>query len=1111
MRLGLLLFGAFQMTWDDEAITLSAGAARGLLAYLALEADRPHRRELVAALLWPDLPQTAAYANLRQTLARVRKVLPNTSDALAFLEITPQTLQLKSATVAIDVARFEELLAACAAHSHPDLVDCSTCAERLTEAVALYRGELLHGLFLPQPFEEWLLLKREQFQRQALGALNTLAEHHLRAGRFAAAADAARRQLALNPWHEAAHRQLMRALAEGGDRAAALAAFEHCHQVLQNELGIEPDAETLALAAQIRTAEATAQSTRPTLPTPITALIGREEELAQLGRLLQSGDARLVTIVGVGGVGKTRLALAGASALGDVFADGIGWVPLAGITAAALPLQHDALATAVRVAIGQSFGGQGTPLDDLCDYLRERTMLLVLDNCEHLPGVAPFVRQLLEAAPRLRVLATSRVMLDIVGEMPLRLDGLPVPERGADDPASYAGMRLFLERARQQVRDFDESEANLKAVAQLCRLLDGLPLGIELATRWVRHYTCDEIVAEIQADLDFLTVQSGDVPERQRGLRAAFDYSWRLLAPAERLALARLSMFRGVFDRAAAQAVATTRVTTLATLVDASLLRHVGVGRYGFHELVRQFAAARLAESGEMETLAERHAAYYLELMAQQEAALYGAAPQMGATAIRNTADNMRQSWDWAVTHGAWDRVAQALPALRRYALLDGLFYEYASRVAAAIDQLNIQQTSDEVAPKQGALLSRLLSTKAFFLERQEARSAAAAVAREAIARAAAAHDAIGEAYAYLQLSTATVPYIAALAPREMLPAISWLEQAIVLCRTGQDSTPREYRYATEVEAECLLKLSTIRIELREYAAACALAEQALSLVQQSGDRMQEARALSFSAMALENAGRYEAAYERRIAMLSLARANGSRHQEQLALNNLSCTLIYLGDYRSALEHARASLRISGEWMQNPYENADDYHTFSWAACRAGETEIALEVARQALVFAQDTGIPQNQTLPLLALGDALHDLYRYDEAYAAYAAALALGREREMPPLIAVALAGIARCRLAQGALAEAQEAVNEMLRGPDILTLGSLWEPLRIAETCYRVLQANDDPRATELLRAAAALLNQLASQITDHARRRVFREDVAAHRAILEALLPHPLFFQ
>jgi tetratricopeptide (TPR) repeat protein len=255
--------------------------------------------------------------------------------------------------------------------------------------------------------------------------------------------------------------------------------------------------------------------------------------------------------------------------------------------------------------------------------------------------------------------------------------------------------------------------------------------------------------------------------------------------------------------------------------------------------------------------------------------------------------------------------------------------------------------------------------------------------------------------------------------------------------------------------------------------------------------------------MALENAGHYEAAYARRILMLELARTNGSRPEEHRALNNLSCTLIYLGDYRAALEYAQAAIGVLGEWMRNPYENADSYHTLSWAACRAGEYAIALEMAQQSLVFAQAANAPQYQTLPLLALGDAFSALERHDQSCAAYAMALEIGREQQMPPLVAVALAGIARCRLAEGALAEAQVAIDEVLRGPDVLTLGSLWEPLRVAETCYRVLHLSGDPRADTVLRSAAALLEQQADAIADRARRRMFREQVTAHRAILEAM--------
>lgn len=1100
----LRLLGTFELDCAGAPVTrFHSDKVRALLAYLAAESNRSHARPLLAALLWPEQPDQLALRNLSQTLVRLREVLGHADPAP--LLITWQAIQWLPDAATVDVAEFAQLARA-------------SGTEDLAHAATLYRGEFFAGFSLPgcEAFEEWLLLMREQFQQQALAVLHSLAEHQLAGRRWAEAAATARRQLELDRWREDAYRQLMRALIAAGDRPAALAAYAHCEQVLQDDLGIIPDAATRALAGQIHSGtnaelrvldsqpSAHSAQTRPAIPIPLNALVGREAELAEIDGLLRNDRARLVTIVGAGGAGKTRLALAAAAALRDAYADGVGWASLASVTAAEPAFQQDALVAAVGTALGRTFGSRNTSFYELREYLSERAMLLVLDNCEHLAMAAPFARQLLEAVPQLQVLATSRVLLDVAEELPLRLEGLLVPDHGTDDPASYPAVRLFLERARRHMRGFDQTRASLEAVVRLCSLLDGLPLGIELAARWVGHYTCEEIAAEIQADLDFLSTQSPDVPERQRSLRAVFDYSWRLLAPAERLAVAQLSVFRGVFDRAAAQAIAATRATTLAALVDASLLRHVSVGRYSFHELVRQFAAARLAESGEAGILAERHAIYYLNLLAQQDNRLHGNTPHVGMQIIHDAVDNLRQAWDWAVAQGAWELLAASLPALRQYVRIDGLFYEYVSRIAATAQQLEATIGEGERSLQQVALLGRLRGTEACLLQHQEARTAAAAAAQQAIAHAAAAGDAVGEAYGYLQLSSAMVPYIAALAPQETLEAIAWLERAIRLCHSVHDPASPEPQFVAEVEADCLLRMSAIRIELRDYAVACMLAKQALDLAQLNGDRMQEIRALNFYAAALENAGRYETAYQQRKAMLELARTNSTRPQEHVALNNLSCTLIYLGDYASALEYAQAAVSVLGERMRNPYENADFYHTLSWAACRAGQAEVALEAARQALAFAQAAGAPQNQTLPLLALGDALHDLDRYDESSSAYTAALRLGREYQMSPLVTVALAGVARCHLARAGAADALAAVDEILRGQDMLALGSLWEPLRVAETCYRVLRASGDPRANEVLRSSSAQLEQQAAAISDRARRRMFREQVVAHQMILDAVV-------
>lgn len=257
MRLFLSFLGPFQVMLEDQPATFATDRARALLAYLAVEADRPHRRETLAALLWPDRPEATARRSLSQALVRLRRAIHDYHASPPFLLITGKTIQFNAAAAELDVACFESLLAAYANHPHSSLAGCLPCLERLEGAAGLYRGEFLQGLFLAdsQLFEEWALFKREQLHRQALDALHTLALHYEDQTEYEKAQRYAERQLALEPWREKAHRQLMRALALNGGRGAALAQYRTCCRVLADELGVEPAPETTALYERIRRGE----------------------------------------------------------------------------------------------------------------------------------------------------------------------------------------------------------------------------------------------------------------------------------------------------------------------------------------------------------------------------------------------------------------------------------------------------------------------------------------------------------------------------------------------------------------------------------------------------------------------------------------------------------------------------------------------------------------------------------------------------------------------------------------------------------------------------------------------------------------------------------------
>ncbi|MHB8625810.1 MAG: ATP-binding protein [Aggregatilineales bacterium] len=351
------------------------------------------------------------------------------------------------------------------------------------------------------------------------------------------------------------------------------------------------------------------------LPHQPTPFIGRTTELAAIARRLEDPACRLLTVVGPGGIGKTRLALQAAKQQFAAFAQGVYFVSLAPLNA------PEAVVSTIAEAIRFSFYPGGEPRQQLLDFLRARQLLLVLDNFEHLLTAASLVVDILEAAPRVRILVTSRERLNIQAETVFSLGGMAYPpQEFAAEAAEYGAVKLFLQSAAQVQPDFPLTIGNLEGIANICRQVQGMPLGILLAAAWVGVLSVQEIGQEIQKSLNFLKTEQRDLPERQRSLQAAFDHSWRLLAEEERTAFKRLSVFRGGFTREAAQQVADASLKSLMNLVNKSLLRRdATTGRYEIHELLRQFGEAQLNRSPqEREHAHQLHCEFYVDYMQQQ-------------------------------------------------------------------------------------------------------------------------------------------------------------------------------------------------------------------------------------------------------------------------------------------------------------------------------------------------------------------------------------------------------------------------------------------------------------------------------------------------------------
>jgi predicted ATPase/DNA-binding SARP family transcriptional activator len=728
-QLRVRVLGTTELAVDGRPLAgLASAKATALLVYLVVTGTAQSRSAL-AGLLWSDLPEATARANLRLALTKLRRALP------AQLLVTRQTVALDPARpVWADAVEVERLAA-----GQPE-------GEELLAAARLCRGEFLRGFEAPgaELFDEWVLGRRAASLGDQLALLERAVQDARDRRDPAAGVEVARRMLELEPLHEEAHRALMWFLATGGQRGAALAQFDTCRYLLREELGQEPSAATATLRDEIaqtgeftrlphevaspagpvgnqpsptRGAGAVDNQPSPTrgwvtlpagapdtggsgsgasgsgasgsgasgsgasgVPGALTSLVGREEDLARLEVLLDDPACRLVTLVGPGGIGKTRLALEVGAAREGRHRDGVVTVSFAGASPARPEEAADLVVTSLAASLGVSLAVPRDPLEVLADALAGRQLLLVLDNLEQLRDAAGVLAGLLARAPGVQVLGTSRRRLGLGTEWLVEVPGLPYPPAGADaEAAGYPAVRLFEDRARLLRPGFGPA-ADLAAVGRVCRLVDGVPLAIELAARWVRSASPAAIADRLAAGTELLETTAADVEPRHRSIRSVIDWSWELLGDGERQALGRLSVLRGGFDLDAAAAVAGAGLPLLAGLVDHSLVEVGEDGRYGMHELLRQYAAQRLAaDPGEQAEVRRRHAIYFSGLLPGP-----AGPPEPGAE-LDADVENLRAATDWLVEHGDPADLDRHLTALWQLYRRRGWFREAQAVLGAAL------------------------------------------------------------------------------------------------------------------------------------------------------------------------------------------------------------------------------------------------------------------------------------------------------------------------------------------------------------------------------------------------------------------------------------------
>ncbi len=601
IRLSISLLGSFEVHLDEENITPSfrTKKERALFAYLAAEANKPHAREVVAELFWPDRPEGYARTNLRQALTGIRRALGSQNTTPNYLKISDDFIQLlANNTVSIDVVEFDRLISFTSAHKHTDIHACETCAGKLEIAVESYQGEFLEEFLLADSFEfqEWIIFQREHHFRQLLTALKNLIEYYARKRDFKTAQKYAWRQVQVAPLEETAHQQLMLMLAMDGRRSAALEQYQNCRTILAKELGIDPDLETTALYEKIKaglvvdTQQPIVREALTNLPAQFATFVGRNDELAWFDDCMPNRICRLMTITGMAGVGKTRLAIQVGRRFLNNFSDGVWFVPLDAI------YSSDLLAPAILNALGVELQANH-PAKTLMETLRPLKALLIMDNFENLTDGTELLLEILQQAPNIKILVTSQHRLISQAAFLLELRGLPYPAKDErENLLEYAAIELFLARASRANPEVNLSSDDIASVIDICSIVDGLPLGIELAAANLRHFSCRQIANELRQKTDILSTTMIDLPERHRSLRAAFDQSWVLLSLAEKDAYRRLSVFQGEFSLDLASATTGASLSTITSLADRSLIQMSASGRYIIQPLLKQYASEKLAE-----------------------------------------------------------------------------------------------------------------------------------------------------------------------------------------------------------------------------------------------------------------------------------------------------------------------------------------------------------------------------------------------------------------------------------------------------------------------------------------------------------------------------------
>ncbi|MBP7998286.1 MAG: tetratricopeptide repeat protein [Chloroflexi bacterium] len=1109
-NLEIKLLGGFAAASPSGPLTFRSDKVRGLLAYLLAYPNEPIARDTLAGLFFPEQDRRRGRKNINLLLTRLRQSLAPIQDLrpsapLLFTDLNWVQLIWDGPDLHADVILSEQLIRQCDEHPHALLETCPDCLYRLRQVVDLYQGDFLAGFGLDDSshFDEWRLWQQEQRLNTVLSGLTLLAEQALVTGNGPLAEQYARRHIQFSPWQEHPHRQVMRALGQQGKVTAALHHFALCQKILAEELGSSPSPETWACYQQLlnrpvpqyptpKTVTAPATALLPPLPPrmapaplpqPGTPFFGRTTLLETLSQIVLNPAHRLITLAGGGGMGKTRLAIALAQRLQRQFTHGASFVPLATIAEA----DEKVMVQVIAAAVGYIFTGTNDPVIELLTSFQAQHHLLVLDNFEHLLDNTPVVTRLLDAAPHLTIVVTSRHPLNLPDEQVYPIAGLGLPQHEGD--AAADSVQLFIERATRTGARFTLDETTLAHITRISGFLQGWPLALELAASWINEFSLAEIENTLIQHLERLHTQYRDIVDRHKSMTAVLGWSYTLLAMPLRQLLGQLSVFQGGWTEEAAMAIAGVTPALMQGLHQHAFIEKQADGRFSMHELVRQFAQSHVKPQDDV---AAAHSHYYLHWLKDQSPYLLGAEPQISLPVVGLELNNIRKAWYWALKEGQFTWINECVVPLVRYYTMKGLTSTALLDLGAAAEQIQktISPLSTISSPRsyqfyrewqrQLALAGLLWAEQAIFYLRSGAIEAATAAADRAWVIGQQTQDRTTLSRSLQARGSLLSLQGESRQARETLSSGAALAQAV-----GQE----------RIAAECLLRLVRPKVTTSAY-----LDEARIIAYRLNDSWLKNEVARSSGGVAFYE-GQLWQAYEYWQENLSYSRQFANIHTLGRLENNLGDLARRFGNIPQALAYYESALQAS-QSLGDPLMEVYPLEGLTRLHWQTGDFSLAEETSRRCEQLCQKLKLTEVLGYLYCVNGRLFMAQGQIGKAESAYHEAIAFSQACHHAQIAMEAYAGLAEIFYQQGNLPTAKKWVDTILTFiAEGNTLEGFTETSWIYLTCYLVLRALGDKRMDAVLLKAQSEIKVLAQQIADEHIRRTYLE-MPVNVALLKA---------